>query len=128
MAKSVTRRDILKSLAVAVPAGSVLEMIPLRAAQHAHKTVKQEKSAAPAGKYAPKYFTAHQYETLRSLCQTIIPADAECGGAIEAGAPEFIDLLTSENIEYQARLGGGLIWLDATCQQRYGKDYVKSSP
>ena len=128
MAKSVTRRDILKSLAVAVPAGSILGLIPLQAAQHAHKTVKQEKAAAPAGKYTPKYFTAHQYETLRSLCQTIIPADAECGGAVEAGAPEFIDLITSENQDYQARLGGGLIWLDATCQQGFGKVYLQSTP
>jgi len=128
MAKSVTRRDILKSLAVAIPAGSVLGMIPLQAAQHAHKAVKQEKTQAASGKYTPKYFNSHQYETLRSLCQSIIPADAECGGAIEAGAPEFIDLLTSENEEYQARLGGGLIWLDATCQQRFGKVYLEASP
>jgi hypothetical protein len=128
MNKSITRRDILKSLAVAVPAGSVLDIIPLQAAQHAHKAVKQEKAAAAAGKYTPKFFTAPQYETLRALCQAIIPADAECGGAIEAGAPEFIDLLASENRDYQARLGGGLIWLDATCQQRYGKPYLESSP
>lgn len=128
MNKSISRRDILKSLAVGVPAGSVLGLIPLQAAQHAHKTVKQEKAAAPAGKYAPKYFNAHQYETLRALCQAIIPADAECGGAIEAGAPEFIDLITSENEEYQARLGGGMIWLDATCQQRFGKVFLESAP
>ena len=128
MNKSISRRDILKSLAVGVPAGSVLGLIPLQAAQHAHKTVKQEKAAAPAGKYAPKYFNAHQYETLRALCQAIIPADAECGGAIEAGAPEFIDLITSENEEYQARLGGGMLWLDATCQQRFGKVFLESAP
>ena len=128
MNKSISRRDILKSLAVAIPAGSVLGMIPLQAAQHAHKAVKQEKAQAASGKYTPKYFNAHQHETLRALCQTIIPADAKCGGAIEAGAPEFIDLLTSENEEYQARLGGGLIWLDATCQQRFAKAYLDASP
>lgn len=128
MGKPVSRRDILRTLAVAVPAGSVLGMIPLQAAQHAHKTIKQEKAQAPAGKYAPKYFTAHQYETLRALCQAIIPADSECGGAIEAGAPEFIDLITSENEDYQARLGGGLIWLDATCHQRFGKVYLQCPP
>ncbi len=127
MTKSISRRDILRTLAVAVPAGSVLDIIPLQAAQHAHKTVKQEKAKAPAGKYAPKYFTAHQYETLRTLCQAIIPADSDCGGAIEAGAPEFIDLITSENEDYQARLGGGLIWLDATCQQRFGNVYLQCS-
>ena len=128
MTKSVSRRDILKSLAVAVPVGSVLDLIPIQAAEHAHRVVKQEKSKSPGGKYAPKYFTAHQYETLRALCQAIIPADSECGGAIEAGAPEFIDLLTSENEEYQARLGGGMIWLDANCQQRFGTVLLQSTP
>jgi hypothetical protein len=127
MNKSMTRRDILKNLAVAVPVGTVLEVIPLQAAQHAHHAVKKEKDQAPAGSYTPKFFNERQYQTLRALCQAIIPADAECGGAIEAGAPEFIDLLTSENEEYQARLGGGLIWLDAACQQRYGKAYLEAA-
>jgi len=127
MTKSVSRRDILKSLAVAVPAGSVLSLIPAQAAQHAHNLVIQEKQSVPAGRYTPKYFNAHQYETLRTLCQAIIPPDADCGGAIEAGAPEFIDLLTSENGEYQAKLGGGLIWLDAGCQQRFGKVFLEST-
>ena len=49
------------------------------------------------------------------------------GGAVEAGAPEFIDLLTSENPEYQLKLGGGLMWLDATCVDRYGKAYLDCS-
>jgi hypothetical protein len=128
MMKSVSRRDILKTLAVAVPGGSVLNLIPLQAAQHAHKVIKQEKAKAAGAQYAPKFFTAHQYKTLQSLCQTIIPADGQSGGAMEAGAPEFIDLLTSENETYQARLGGGLIWLDATCNQRYGKVYLECSP
>jgi len=128
MLKSVSRRDVLKSLAVAVPVGSALKLIPLEAAQHAHKVVQQEKAKAPAAQYTPKFFTAHQYQTLQSLCQSIIPADEQFGGALEAGAPEFIDLLTSENEKYQARLGGGLIWLDATCRQRYGKAYLECAP
>ncbi len=45
----------------------------------------------------------------------------EAKGAIEAGAPEFIDLITSENKEYQVALGGGMMWLDNTCIDRYGK-------
>ena len=105
-----------------------MRLIPLQAAQHAHKLVKQEKAAAPAGAYAPKYFTAHQFKTVQALCQTIIPPDEGSGGAIEAGAPEFIDLLTSENKDYQRKLGGGLIWLDAACQARFGKAYLECAP
>jgi gluconate 2-dehydrogenase gamma chain len=62
---------------------------------------------------------------LTTLCQTIIPADADSGGAIEGGAPEFIDLITSENLEYQLTLGGGMMWLDATCIDRYGQPYMQ---
>jgi hypothetical protein len=121
---TVSRRDVLKSLAVAAGAGSVLRTIPAQAAEYAHHMIASEKAATPAKAYAPKFFAAHDYKTLQTLCQTIIPADSECGGAIEAGAPEFIDLLTSENTEYQRILGGGLLWLDSTCSDRYAKAFL----
>jgi len=119
-----TRRDILKSLSMTAVAGSVLRVIPLQAAEYAHRMVSSEKAAAKTGVYTPKFFSAHDYKTLQALCQTIIPADDQAGGAIEAGAPEFIDLITSENEKYQLALGGGLMWLDTTCADRYGKVYL----
>ncbi len=119
---SISRRDVLKSLAMGAAATSVLRTIPAQAAEYAHHMVAAEKAATKV--YAPKFFAAHEYKTLQTLCQTIIPADADSGGAIEAGAPEFIDLLTSENTQYQVTLGGGLMWLDSTCSDRYGKTYL----
>ena len=65
---------------------------------------------------------------MQTLCQTIIPADEQAKGAIEAGAPEFIDLITSENKDYQVALGGGMMWLDNTCIDRYGKVYLECTP
>ena len=126
MANSITRRDVLKTLSAGVVAGSVLKVIPAQAAEYAHRMVLQEK--AKSGAYQPKFFTAHQYATLRSLCQTIIPPDEHSGGAIEAGAPEFIDLLTSENPEYQLKLGGGLFWLDGFCTDRHANVFVECTP
>jgi gluconate 2-dehydrogenase gamma chain len=123
---SISRRDILKSLVMSAAATSVLRTIPAQAAEYAHHMVAAEKAATKV--YAPKFFAAHEYKTLQALCQTIIPADADSGGAIEAGAPEFIDLLTSENTEYQVKLEGGLMWLDGTCSDRYGKVYLDCSP
>jgi gluconate 2-dehydrogenase gamma chain len=123
--RSVTRRDILKSLTMGVTAGSVLRVIPLAAAEYAHQAIRAEKAVVP---YTLKFFSAHQYKTLQALCQKIIPGDSESGGALEAGAPEFIDLLTSENQEYQLALGGGLMWLDSTCSDRYGKGYLDCTP
>jgi hypothetical protein len=105
----------------------VLRIIPLQAAEHVHAAIETEKADA-AGIYSPKFFAAQQYKALQTLCETIIPADADSGGAIEAGAPEFIDLLTSENPEYQSKLGGGLNWLDSTCAKRYGKAYLDCAP
>ena len=126
--KSVTRRDILKTLAVGAVSGSVLQVIPAKAAEYAHQVVHNEKSASPAGKYVPKFFSPHQYEMLTTLSDTIIPKDEKSGGAVEAGAPEFIDLLTSENEEYQLTLGGGLQWLDSYCSDRYSNVFLDCSP
>lgn len=127
-AGSVSRRDVLKTLTLGTTTGCVLRMISLHAAEHVHKIAKEDKAKSPTGSYAPKFFSAHQYKTVQALCQAIIPPDEQSAGAVEAGAPEFIDLLTSENKEYQLRLEGGLMWLDSTCRDRYGKVYLDCSP
>jgi hypothetical protein len=119
MTEAISRRTLLRTLSAGVTVGSMLKLAPLRAAQDI------DSLARPEGQYSPKFFSPHQYMTLCSLCQAIIPPDEYSGGAIEAGAPEFIDLLTSENKDYQLKLGGGLMWLDATCRDRYGEVYLK---
>jgi gluconate 2-dehydrogenase gamma chain len=123
-AQSISRRDVIRSLTMGVMAGSVLRVIPAQAAEMAHHMVQAEKAAAPGQAYKPKFFSEHQYKMLQTLCQAIIPPDGKSGGAIEAGAPEFIDLLTSENSDYQLRLGGGMMWLDGICGDRYGKTFL----
>jgi gluconate 2-dehydrogenase gamma chain len=128
MPLKLTRRDVLKNLATGLSAGSVLRTIKLDAAQNVHRMVKEERAQASPDGYAPKFFPAQSYKTLRLLCQTIIPPDESAGGALEAGAPEFIDLLTSENAEYQLTLGGGLAWLDTSCSDRYGKTFLECAP
>ena len=122
-----SRRDVLKTLMAGAMGGSVLQAIPLEAAEHAHRMLQQAKSEA-GGQYRPKFFPDHQYKTLSKLCDTIIPPDEHSGGAVEAATPEFIDLLTSENKDYQLRLGGGLMWLDSQCTDRYGSIYLDCQP
>jgi gluconate 2-dehydrogenase gamma chain len=128
MTVGISRRDILKTLALSAVGGSVLQVIPAQAAEYAHQAVRKDKASAASGKYTPKYFTPHQYETLSSLCDSILPKDEKSAGAIEAGAPEFIDLLTSENDQYQLKLGGGLYWLDGFCTDRYTGPYLSCTP
>ena len=123
----ITRRDILKTLALGAAGGSVLQSIPLQAAQRVHQMIAQERSHSPSRTYRAKFFSAHQYQTLSSLCDAIIPADEHSAGAVKAGAPEFIDLLTSENKDYQVSLGGGMMWLDGLCADRFGNTYLACS-
>ena len=52
-----------------------------------------------AGVYKPKLFNAHEYATVRRLAEIIIPADEVSGSAVEAGAPEFIDLICANNLK-----------------------------
>src|SRR5437879_3418746 len=124
----ITRRDVLKTLALGAAGSSVLQIVPLQAAQHVHQMIAQERAHSPARTYRAKFFSAHQYQTLSSLCDAIIPADEHSGGAVKAGAPEFIDLLTSENKDYQLSLGGGVMWLDGFRADRYGTTYLACSP
>jgi len=126
--QSMTRREALKSLTMGASAGAVATVIPANAARQAHEAIRREKAADPGGTYTPKFFSAHQYKTLQALCQAVLPPDERSGGAIEAGVPEFIDLLTSENKEYQLALGGGMMWLDSICRDRYSNVYLDCSP
>ena len=125
--QSISRRDVLRTLAAGA-AGSVLRVIPAEAAEYVHQMVRKEKAASPTGSYTPKYFSAPQYAALVVLCDMILPKDEKSGGAVEAGAPEFVDLLTSENEKYQLRLGGGLFWLDAYSTDHYGKVFLECTP
>jgi gluconate 2-dehydrogenase gamma chain len=123
--RPLSRRDVLKTLGQGAVAGCVVRAIPLEAAERARAFLDaQESSGHP---YRPKFFSPRAYKTLESLCQAIIPAEGSAGGAIEAGAPEFVDLLASENHDFQLLLGGGILWLDARCGDLFGHGYLDCS-
>jgi gluconate 2-dehydrogenase gamma chain len=117
----VSRRDLLRGIALSATLGG----LPLEAAQHVHDLALQEKAAGP---YKPKLFNAHEYATLRRLADLIVPADDVSPGALAAGAPEFIDLLSSQNPELAAIYTGGMAWLDREMQRRYSTDFVGVTP
>ena len=116
-----SRRELLKAIA----ASAMIGPIGLEAAQHVHGIAAQDKSAAG---YKPKAFTAHEYKTLRVLADLIIPADERGPGAAEAGAPEFVDLLSSQNPRLLAIYTGGIAWLDHSSQRLNSKDFADASP
>ena len=118
--EALSRRQALASLAASVLAGP----FAAEAAQHAHNMVVEEKKAT--GVYKPKLFSPPEYATVRRLAELIIPADGTSKSAVEAGAPEFIDLLCSANAELAAVWRGGLAWLDRYSEKRQGTSFVKS--
>ena len=126
---SISRRDILKSLTMTAMTGSVLRVIPLEAAEYAHRMVQRGESCrADQALTRRSSFLRTPTKRCRVFARPSFPPDENAKGAIEAGAPEFIDLITSENKDYQVALGGGLMWLDNTCIDRYGKPYLDCTP
>jgi len=104
----VSRRDLLRNLALSATLGG----LSADAAQHVHHAAADEKKAT--GVYKPKAFNAHEFKSLQSLTDTIIP------GARAAGAAEFIDLLASHNDELAAIYTGGIAWMDREMHRRHG--------
>ena len=92
-----------------------------------HAAVAAQKKAAH-GVYQSKRFTTAEYATLRKLCDLIIPADEHSPGALDAGAPEFIDFLASRSDELARIYTGGLAWLDHEMKGRYSARFVEATP
>lgn len=120
----LSRRDVLRNLALAVTAASALDEA---AAQHVHEMAAESKKSA-RGTYRPKALTAHEYATLERLTDLILPAEGSAPGALAAGAAAWIDMLASANAELAAIYTGGLAWLDRAIQRRGAKDFVRASP
>ena len=114
----VTRRDLLQRIALSFAAGQ----LSLEAAQHVHSVAAGDKAAH--GVYKPKGLNAHEYKTLETLADYIVPAEGATGGAVAAGAPEWIDLMASENPALLSIYTGGIAWLDNTMLRRYNAAFV----
>jgi hypothetical protein len=121
---TATRRDALRKIALALTAAGG-GSLSVEAAQHVHSATAAERSN---GAYTPKAFSAHEWTTLRRLTELIVPADSRSGSALDAGAPEFIDMLASQNVELARIYHGGIAWLDAEMHRRYDKEFAEAAP
>jgi len=113
----MNRRETVKALAAGV--GFWLTPVEVRrAAEFAAK-------ARSGGRgYEPKFFTPHEWETTRLLVDLVIPRDLRSGSATDAGVPEFMDFVLTDEPGRQTAMRGGLAWLDHECDDRYGKTFV----
>jgi len=144
----VDRRSALKAMAAAaaVPVLGTFETSEehlLRAREAAQSAVLGEMQGTA---YTPKFFTPHEYQTVRVLADYIIPRDERSGSATDAGAPQYIDFVLSDQTPppgppnptrrfyvaptpAQVSMRGGLAWLDRECANRFGtgKTFLTSS-
>jgi gluconate 2-dehydrogenase gamma chain len=94
------------------------------AAQAAQAARKAPAGARPAA-FEPKFFTAHEYATVRVLVDLIIPKDERSGSATDAGVPEFMDFMMADEARRQTPMRGGLAWIDLECQDRFDKRFLE---
>ena len=113
----LSRRQLLRSAALALTAlGTGLDA---QTARQVHAYAQQVRGNGP------RLFSANEWATLRRLTELIIPADEHSGSALDAGAPEFIDLLASESEELERIFTSGLLWLDNWTRRELGATFVE---
>jgi hypothetical protein len=112
----LSRRDMLGLLGVALAAG---------AAGCRPETIR--KAAQRATPYTPTFFSAAEFATVTVLADLTLPADERGPSASEAGVPEFLDFVMTEEMDNRERMRGGLAWLDTESGTRFGKPFVDAS-
>src|ERR671921_74540 len=94
--KKLTRRSVLQLLSAApVAAGFTWTEAEAAQAARSAQVVKRATTGKPVA-YKPKFFTAHEYATVRVLVDIIIPKDERSGSATDANVPEWMDALLAD--------------------------------
>jgi hypothetical protein len=86
-------------------------------------------STAPGADYERRLFSDHEFETVTTLADCVIPADDRSGSASDARVPEFIDFILTDDLlpnrqAQQTAIRGGLAWLDYQCLERFDALFV----
>lgn len=133
------RRGFVKALAVAPAIPAALAQQP---APNARPPVPPEPASRPApvsaetpklelaipddvAEMQPQFFSAPQYAALRKLSEILMPRVGDVPGAIEAGAPEFLDFLISQSAnDRQALYRDGLDALNNATKKRFSKTFA----
>ncbi len=123
----ISRRAALEILGAA-PAAAALVWTPAEAAQaHEQAEHARAQTANAPVRFKPKFFTAHEYATVRVLVDLVIPRDERSGSATEAGVPEFMDFMMIDQPRRQVAMRGGLALLDRLAMSRFGKSLVAAT-
>lgn len=127
------RRRFIQTLAatpaVALPVAAELPAAPLASPQQrtAEEAPKLEIAALDvAGDTVQRYFSAVQFATLRKLSGILMPPLNGLPGALEAGAPGFLDFLLSKSpADRQQIYKAGLDALNAQALRQFKKPFAE---
>ena len=122
---TLSRRDAVRRIAMALTAAGLGHGIDPASAAQVHEEIEGERTLR--GEYTVKYFNEHEFRTLERLSELIVPADEGGPSGRDAGAPEFIDLLSSQNSELSGIFSGGILWLDNASEERHGSRFAEAS-
>ena len=92
---------------------------------HSMHHAQAQSSAAP---YHPQFFNPHEFETVETLSDIIIPRD-ETPGAKEARVADYIDFVVFSAAEFkpglQQQWTAGLALLDKLSKRQYGSPFTQ---
>jgi gluconate 2-dehydrogenase gamma chain len=125
--KPITRRAALQ-IVTSAPVAAALVWTHAEARQaHQHADAARTQAAKQATPFKPKFFTAHEYATVVTLVDLIIPKDERSGSATVAGVPEFMDFMMIDQPQRQVAMRGGLALVDRLSVDRVGKRFVSAT-
>ena len=123
----IPRRDALKQL-ISAPLAAGLAWTPTEArAARARADAARQVATNSQPIFTPSFLTQHEYATVATLTEMILPADDQSGGASSAGVPEFIDFMMLDQPDRQRTIQNGLSWLDTECRRRFDQSFVDCS-
>jgi gluconate 2-dehydrogenase gamma chain len=125
-AKEISRRDAVQLLA-SIPVAAFLKWPTAEHSRIRELVDDALRGAAEGTPFAPKFFTAAEYRTVRILSDMIIPKDERSGSATDAGVPEFMDFTMTDRPNSQKWMRDGLAWLDAQSNSRFSKPFADAS-
>src|SRR5687767_10714753 len=100
----LNRRSMLKLIGAA-PAAAGFVWTEAEA-QQAHHQAQAAKAGQRTAAFKPKFFTPHEYATVRVLVDLIIPKDQRSGSATDAGVPEWMDFMMVDQPSRQTAMRG----------------------
>ncbi|MFN2572115.1 MAG: gluconate 2-dehydrogenase subunit 3 family protein [Gemmatimonadales bacterium] len=114
MSSSLTRRELLQTVAVAAGGAIALPLV---------------KVPLPAIR-KPQFFTAAEFAVVDELSDMIIPTDAQSGGARAAGVAAYIDARFAEAFEPEqpTKFRAGLKALEDLSREMHGTAFMASTP